>query len=1081
MNFSARVLAAFTLLFSVALCAQQPAKAPPAPAKIEQKPAPNEKPDYSQEAFVIEKFQTTARFNEDGTGSREMLMRAKVQTESGVQQLGQLALGYNSSSEKMNVDYVRVHKPDGSVVEAGPDSVQDLSAPVEREAPVYTDFRQKHVTVPGLRPGDTFEYKVTTQVHTPVAAGHFWLMYDFTEQIIVLEETLTVVVPTARTVKLKIRPELKTVQAAAGKNTIYTWRGQNLKREEPDENEPHPPRSRRKKAEIPAVQLTTFQNWLEVGTWYAGLERERITLNDALVAKAKELTEGKSTDEEKIEALYSFVAKNFRYVSLSFGLGRYQPHAAAEVLANQYGDCKDKHTLLAALLEASGFDSYPVLINSQRKIDPDVPSPSQFDHVITAVQGAGQLLWMDTTTEVAPFRMLGANLRKKQALLASRAGAKAGLPRLVETPADPPFASTQLVEIEGKVSELGKLDATLRYTMRGDGELPLRIAFRRTPPNQWKQLAQMIAVGDGISGQVHDIKGSDPADTTKPFTMELQVNQASFLDWAKKRAQVGLPVPSMGLPPAAEEPGPDAEPVELGTPVDVTMKLKLEFPEKFKLRVPVPVNIVRDYAEYRSEYKADAQSFLLERVLRFKTRELPVERARDYIAFTRAVRSDEAQTIGIENSTAGTAAIPESAKPDELYQAAISALRNENPAQAVELLKRVAQLDPKHKQLWNTLGFAYFSAQSWDDAIASFKKQIETDSYDENAYRNLALVYQRQQKYEEAVEALKKQLEVKPIDRAAQSMLGIVYREWRKYDEAAVALEKAVTLDPENAALHVNLGQAYLNLGQSEKALTAFDRAVELEPSPTVWNNVAYELSVHQAHLDRALRYAESAVASTAAELRNVELSRLTMNDMRKVSALASYWDTLGWIHFQNGDLDKAEKYCRASWLLDFHGEVGDHLGQIAEKKGDRAAALGYYWDALAATRPVPETKERAERLAEDKVLAEQVRKERRPGPQGQRTVSLGPLLRESVSAEFLLMVEANGQGATQVTGIRFVKGSEKLRPFEAGIRSSRFAALIPEDNPTKLPRRGILSCTAASNAGCMFVLIPADSVSSVD
>ena len=92
------------------------------------------------------------------------------------------------------------------------------------------------------------------------------------------------------------------------------------------------------------------------------------------------------------EALYDFVAKNFRYVSLSLGVGRYQPHAASDVLHDQYGDCKDKHTLLASLLEAEGLHADSVLINSSRKLDPDVPSPSQFDHVITMLpMGPGRL------------------------------------------------------------------------------------------------------------------------------------------------------------------------------------------------------------------------------------------------------------------------------------------------------------------------------------------------------------------------------------------------------------------------------------------------------------------------------------------------------------------------------------------------------------------------------------------------------------------------------------------------------------------------------------------------------------------
>ena len=70
-------------------------------------------------------------------------------------------------------------------------------------------------------------------------------------------------------------------------------------------------------------------------------------------AKAAELTKGKSYDLDKIQALYDYVATNFRYISLSFGVGRYQPHSAADVLHNQYGDCKDKHTLLASLLVAA--------------------------------------------------------------------------------------------------------------------------------------------------------------------------------------------------------------------------------------------------------------------------------------------------------------------------------------------------------------------------------------------------------------------------------------------------------------------------------------------------------------------------------------------------------------------------------------------------------------------------------------------------------------------------------------------------------------------------------------------------------
>ena len=129
-----------------------------------------------------------------------------MQSEAGVQQWGQIQVGYNSANERVEIAYVRVIKADGSIVKAGEDAVQDLSAPVEREAPVYTDYRQKHITVPGLRPGEVLEYDMVTVIHTPLAAGQFWADYDFDKTNIMLDEELDVDVPSDRPLKMKNKP-----------------------------------------------------------------------------------------------------------------------------------------------------------------------------------------------------------------------------------------------------------------------------------------------------------------------------------------------------------------------------------------------------------------------------------------------------------------------------------------------------------------------------------------------------------------------------------------------------------------------------------------------------------------------------------------------------------------------------------------------------------------------------------------------------------------------------------------------------------------------------------------------------------
>src|SRR6185312_16458080 len=113
------------------------------------------------------------------------------------------------------------------------------------------------------------------------------------------------------------------------------------------------------------------------------------------------------------------------------------------------------------------------LINSAIRIDPDFPSPSQFDHVITRAMAGNEPVWLDATAEVAPFRMLAYPLRKKQALVIDAAN-----PRLEETPANPPVPNAVSQTIEGKVSDDGKLTARVAMTFRGDAELLLRTAFR---------------------------------------------------------------------------------------------------------------------------------------------------------------------------------------------------------------------------------------------------------------------------------------------------------------------------------------------------------------------------------------------------------------------------------------------------------------------------------------------------------------------------------------------------------------------------------------------------------------------------
>ena len=1095
--------ALFCLLFTILPAGAQQAPPPP-PAQTPATASPAPKPaDYSQEPFVVEQLQNKIRFENDGTGQKEQSVRIHVQSDAGVQQLGELVFGYSAANESMDVVYVRVRKPDGTVVTAAPDAVKDMTSMVARDAPVYSDYKEKHITVPSLHAGDVLEYDIVTHINSALAPNEFWYEQNFVKDAIVLDESLTLDLPAGRDVTIKSAeytsingkresrpsPAKDSTDATAAplatfttekKNgrVIDTWKRSNLSHPQDDDDDDSSKSKKKNKAnerKEPDVQLTTFKSWEEIAKWYAALEKGRTEPTPEIRAKVAQLTAGKTNEIDKIEGLYDYVATNIRYVSLSFGLGRYQPHDSGEVFANQYGDCKDKSTLLVSMLSAAGIQGDSVLIPYQRTLDLDVPSPSQFDHVITAVPRVlpekNELLWMDSTAEVAPFRLLVRKLRDKSALLVPPDGDG----KIVTTPADPPFLSTQRVDITCEISDLGKLTAKVHYTLRGDNEFVLRAAFRRTPRTQWKQLGQTLAALDGIRGEVTSVEPSDPSAIRDPFQLTIDFNEANYLDWSSKDAKIALPLLTIGLPPADED---DPEPIKLGSPLNVDMTLRLALPASFTAQPPVAISVSRDYAEFKSSYQFENHVLTASRSLDFKMREIPASRISDYMAFARAVISDETQSLLVQNSTTGAPMIPSTAKPDELFEAGTAALSSGNPNAAIPLLKRVVEIDPDHKDAWNDLGLAYLRIGDFSNAADAFQKQIVANPYDEHAYDYLGITLQQQQKFPEAIAAYRKQIDVNPLDPVGHAALGGLYVTQHQYPLAVPELEKAVILSPDSAELQISLGQAYLNIGEKEKALAAFDKGVGMSQTPLVWNNVAYALADKQIQLDKALQYAQSAVATTASGLRNVDLGQLTIDQLAAVESLGAYWDTLGWVYFQKGDLDTAEKYISAAWRLNGHGEVADHLAQIAAKRGNKDAAEKLYAEAIASPHSVPETRGRLAALLgvdeKDKKIDKLVDAARQDLPSANQFPA-GAIINQDGSAVFFLAVAPQPNGHGQIEAAKFRSGSDSFQPAINSLRGLDLGPVFPDATPTKLIRSATLTCHTASHSCSLQLASPED------
>jgi hypothetical protein len=223
------------------------------------------------------------------------------------------------------------------------------------------------------------------------------------------------------------------------------------------------------------------------------------------------------------------------------------------------------------------------------------------------------------------------------------------------------------VVVDAVVDSEGKLTAKVKYALRGENELTLRVAFHQAPKAKWKELAQLLSLSDGFRGQVTSVNASDPYATRGPFTLDYEITQPKFVDWSNKPVRVPALLPQLGLPepPAKPKAGGATSPIELGTPLEVETRAALHVPPGTVIRPPTGTSVQRDYATFTSQYAVKGQTITASRHIRFLLREIPADRAIGYNAFLRAVQNDEAQafTLDLPDASSPKSSSPSSSKP----------------------------------------------------------------------------------------------------------------------------------------------------------------------------------------------------------------------------------------------------------------------------------------------------------------------------------------------------------------------------------------------------------------------------------
>jgi len=728
-------IALFVLFSTLGTASGQQSSATPA-----ERPSATSKPSGNDgdaaEPYVFDLIQSRVFFEADGRGYRDFVARVHIKSEGAVREFGLLPYPFASNFESLEVIYARVRKPDGSVVETPASDVQELDSAVSREAPMYTDQREKHIAIKSLSVGDVLELHLRWTVHDPIAPGHFWFDHNFFREGICNKEILEIDLPRDVTVKLRNSGPEPSVRED-GPRRIYIFENVNLKKRA--ESKIPAWEKNYKGIPPPDVQISSFTSWKEVGEWFGALAQPKAAVTAEIRSKAEELTKGKTTDEERIRKLYDFVSSRFRYIGIDLGLSRYTPHSAADVLVNRYGDCKDKHTLFAALLQAVNVAAYSLLISSGYRIDPSFPSPSLFDHVITAIPQGESFLFLDTTPEVAPFGLLLANLRDRQALAVVPSGGA----RLVSTPVNPSIPNYELFRIDSSLDTKGTLDAKMKLEERGDGEISLRLAYRSIPQNRWQELTQNLVARLGFAGSVSDVSAAQPEDTSRPIWISFSYHRTDFPDW--KNHRILLPSPFVFLPELSEEQKLSKDPLPLGSPQDVTYETTVKFPRGFSPLAPQKVERQYDFAEFSATYSV--KDDILQGTLHFKTKsnEVPGGDRSKFTSLAKAVEDTKNRYIFVKG------AFPGSSLP---FPALVG-----SSADAIPQLENALEADPDNDAILIRLSSLYCASGRASDAVVLLKKAIDAHpGVPEHLHLALGNAYLRIPDVEKAVSEFKQGL-----------------------------------------------------------------------------------------------------------------------------------------------------------------------------------------------------------------------------------------------------------------------------------------------------------------------------------
>jgi len=521
------------------------------------------------------------------------------------------------------------------------------------------DTKYRVLRIPAAEPGNIvgYEYEVEER---PFFLQDTW---EFQEHDPVRESHYSLQLPPGWEFKASWlnHPEIKPAEAG---NNLWQWTVSDVKA---IRNEPRMPPFQSVVGQMIVTffppggkTLTGFAAWDDVGKWVDSLLTGRVEASPEVKQEVAKLTAGKATPLEKMQAIAEFVQHDIRYVAIELGIGGWQPHPAPEVFSHHYGDCKDKATLMRAMLREIGVESFHVPINTERgAVTRETPAHEAFNHVIVAVKlpdglndaslvatmqlpKVGRILFFDPTDDVTPFGQIIGALQANYGLVVTPDGGE-----LVALPQQP--ANMNSIERTGKLT----LDAT--GTLRGDVKevrmggrawaerWALRSATKDT--DRIKPIETLLA-NSLSSFRITRATVANLQRTDQPFGFDYTFESDNYAKNAGGLLLVRPRVLGNKAYGFLETKEPRRFAIELEEPTRDTDTFEIKIPTGYGVDdLPPPVDADYSFASYHSKTEVTEDVIRYTRTFEVKELSVPVDRAEELKRFYRIINGDERNTV----------------------------------------------------------------------------------------------------------------------------------------------------------------------------------------------------------------------------------------------------------------------------------------------------------------------------------------------------------------------------------------------------------------------------------------------------